>query len=192
MPSHSQVRAALAKEENGTCDVLKGQTEIGMNSLLLTLVLAATVSPMSEPDPPLAPYRSAAHSAYTEEMVRADRPLCPDGVAPADFGACLDSSLKQAEQHLAAYRSALRSSIVARQKLLGSQSLAHFQAAERLWDLYSMSQLNASGDLADNEELAGAAEGESRIRLIRDHMRTLDRIYYILLHDDCGACLVDH
>ncbi len=53
-----------------------------------------------------------------------------------------------------------------------------------------MSQLKASEDMADRPELAG--EEETRIDLIRGHMRALDRIYYTLLHDDCGACLVDH
>ena len=130
--------------------------------------------------------------AFTEEMVRADQPLCPNLVAPSDFGPCLDASLKRSENHLAAYRSALRSSIVARQKLLGLQSLEHFRSTERLWDLYSASQLKASADMAAGPELVGSAEEGARIDLIRDHMRTLDRIYYTLLHDDCGACLVDH
>ena len=31
----------------------------------------------------------------------------------------------------------------------------------------------------------------TEIDLIRSHMRNLDKIYNILLHDDCGACLVN-
>lgn len=163
-----------------------------MKLLLLMLFLTSSAFAQSKPELSLAPYRSAAHQAFTEEMVRADQPLCPNLVALVDYGPCLNAALKLSESHLATYRSALKSSMVARQTLLGASTLEHFQSSEQLWDLYSQSEIKAAGDMAEGPELVGSAEGEARINLIRSHMRMLDRIYYTLLHDDCGACLVDH
>ena len=163
-----------------------------MKLLLPTLLLASSVFAQGRSDPSLAPFRSAAHKAFTEEMADADQPLCPNLVVMSDFSVCLDASLQQSEKYLAAYRTALRSSIAARKTLLGAQSLNHFQSTERMWDRYSASQIKASGDMSEAPQLVDSAEGETRIDLIRNHMRTLDRVYYTLLHDDCGACLVDH
>ena len=163
-----------------------------MKLLLPTLLLASSVLAQGRSDPSLVPFRSAAHKAFTEEMARADQPLCPNLVALPEFSVCLNALLQQSENDLAAYRTALRSSIAVRQKMLGAQSLNHFRFTERMWDLYSASQLKASGDMAEGPELVGSAEEETRIDLIRSHMRMLDHIYYTLLHDDCGACFVDH
>ena len=163
-----------------------------MKLLLLTIVLAPLLVAQNRSDPSLAPFRNAAHKALAEELTDADKPLCPNLVALPEFSVCLNAALTKSEDHLTAYRAALRSSIAVREKLLGAQSLQHFQSTERMWDLYSASQLKASEDMAEGPELAGSAEEQTRIDLIRSHMRMLDRIYYVLLHDDCGACLVDH
>jgi hypothetical protein len=160
--------------------------------LVAAFLFVSSARAQSGPDVSLAPFRSAAHAAFAAEMAAADRPLCPGLVAAPEFAACLDASLKQSEKNLAAYRAALRSSIVARQTLLGAPSLDHFRSAELMWDQYSEREVKASGDMAGGPELIGSAEEGTRIDLIRMHMRALDRIYYTLLHDDCGACLVDH
>ena len=163
-----------------------------MKLLLLVFLFGLPVFAQGGSDPSLAPFRSAAHRAFTEEMTHADQPLCQGIVPPPEFAVCINAVLKQSENHLIAYRAALSSSITARQKMLGAQSLNHFRSTERIWDLYSVNQLKTAGDMAGGPELTGFAEEETRIDLIRSHMRTLDRIYYTLLHDDCGGCFVDH
>ena len=163
-----------------------------MKLLLAMVLLTPSAFAQVKSAPPLAPFRSAAHKVFAEEMARSNQPLCPNLVTSPEVAACLDSSLQRSETHLTAYRVALRSSIAARQKLLGARSLDHFRSTERMWDLYSASQLKASGDMAGGPELVGSAEQETRINLIRSHLRMLDQIYYTLLHDDCGACFVNH
>lgn len=163
-----------------------------MKLLLLVFLFGTPVFAQGGSDPSLAPFRNAAHKAFTEEMMHADQPLCPGIVPPPEFAECINAALKQAEDHLIAYRASLSSSITARQKMLGAQSLQNFRTTERMWDMYSVNQLKAAGDMAGGPGLIGFAEEETRIDLIRSHMRMLDRIYYTLLHDDCGGCLVDH
>lgn len=134
-----------------------------MKLLLAPLLLVSSAFAQSKSDLPLAPFREAAHKAFTEEMAGSDQPLCPGLVPLADLSACLHALRLQSDKHLVLYRTALGSSIAIRQKLLGSQALLHFQTAERMWDSYSASQLRASGDMAGSTELVSSAAEETRM-----------------------------
>jgi hypothetical protein len=162
-----------------------------MKPLLLLPLLACTLFAQSKPELSLAPFREAAHKAFAAEMAGANERLCPNLIALPKVAACLDRAQAESKTELASYRAALRASIAARISLLGAQALPHYQTAEQDWDVYSASQLKGAADMADTPVLGAQAEIQARIDLERTHMQTLDRIYYTLLHDDCGACLVN-
>ncbi|HZS53923.1 MAG TPA: hypothetical protein VFA65_05940 [Bryobacteraceae bacterium] len=82
-------------------------------------------------------------------------------------------------------------SIKARQDLFGPHLLEHFNSTEQTWDLYCLDQAQVTADLVDNPRDQSSSAAATRIDLIRTHMRTLDKLYNILLHENCGACLTD-
>jgi hypothetical protein len=162
-----------------------------MKLLFLTVVLAAPVFGQQPADISLAPIRAEANKAFTAEMDRAAKGECRNLATDAAVDACYETALTRSESNLEAFRTAIGKSIKARQKLFSPQMLTHFESSEQAWDAYSAKQAKVTADMVDNPIDKSDSAASTQIDLIRTHMRALDKIYNILLHDDCGACLVD-
>lgn len=163
-----------------------------MRFLLVVFVLAVPLWSQQSTEPSLAPFRAAAKKAFTAEMDRAAKGDCPAANSSSEFNVCYEAALAQSNANLAAFRTAIRKSIEARKDLFGPQMLKHFESSEQTWDIYVAQQSSVIGDMVDSPEDKESSEDETHINLIRTHLRDLEKIYNILLNDNCGACLTDH
>jgi hypothetical protein len=139
----------------------------------------------------LAPMRAEAKKAFTAEMDRAAKASCPGLLNSAAVNECYEKALAQSASHLREFRAASRASIEARQDLFEPRFLNHFESAEQASDSYCVEQAQVTADIVDNPGDRPGSAAATRIDLIRSHMRMLDKIYNILLHNNCGACLTD-
>ena len=163
-----------------------------MKLVFFVAVLAVSLCGQQSAQPSLAPIRAEAKRAFTAEMDRAAKGDCPNTlITSAAVNECYEAALTQSESNLKAFRAAIRMSIEARLHLFGSLLLKHFELSERAWDVYCVEQPQVTADMVDNPDDRSGSAAATRINLIRSHMRNLDKIYYILLHDNCGACLTD-
>jgi hypothetical protein len=163
-----------------------------MKLVFYVFLLAAPLLGQQSASPSLAPIRAQAKKALTAEMDRAAHGDCPNSVTSADLDKCFEAALTQSISNLRSFRTAIKMSIQARQNLFGPQMLTHFESSEQIWDLYCTKQAEVTADMVDNPADKSSSRATTQINLIQTHMRDLDKIYNILLHDNCGACLVDH
>ncbi|GGH04259.1 lysozyme inhibitor LprI family protein [Silvibacterium dinghuense] len=162
-----------------------------MKSLFFVFVLSLPLLGQQAVQLSLAPIRAEAKMAFTAEMDRAAKGDCPNQVTSAEIDACYKTALLQSRSNLNAFRSAIRMSIQARERLFPPLMLKDFEASEQAWDRYSATQTQVTADMVDNPEDKSSSAAATEIGLIRSHLRDLDKIYNILLHNNCGACLAD-
>lgn len=164
----------------------------GMKLVFFIAALAMPLCAQQSVRPSLAPIRAEAKKAFTAEMDRAASGDCPNTLlTSAAVNQCYEAALAQSESNLKAFRAAIRMSIQARLQLFGSQLLKHFESSEKAWDVYCLEQSQVTAGMVDNPADKSGSAAATQINLIRSHMRNLDKIYNILLHNNCGACLTD-
>lgn len=176
---------------NGRCIFCLRALVENMKLFFCIAVFAVPLCGQQFAHPSLAPIRAEAHKAFTAEMDRAAKGDCLNLETSAAVNDCYERALAQSESNLKAFRAAIGMSIKARQDLFGAQLLRHFESSEQAWDGYSVEQAQVTADLVDNPADKSGSAAATQIDLIRTHMRDLDKIYNILLHENCGACLTN-
>jgi len=162
-----------------------------MKLVFFVAVLAVPLWGQQSANPSLAPIRAEAKKAFAIEMDRAAKGDCQNVETSAAVNDCYEATFTQSRSNLNAFRAAIRMSIKARHGLFDSHMLGHFESSEQAWDLYSVKQAQVTADMVDNPGDRSGSAAATQVNLIRTHMQDLDKIYNILLHDNCGACLVD-
>lgn len=138
--------------------------------------------------------QAEAGRLFESEMAREKAGDCSDAGTTYDFNVCFGKAVDLTDRNLRAYQSALRDLLSLEypepQPTTGpagpvqtpAQSAEEFDRVEKAW----LSYLDIAGSAAFHQFGGGtggpSAEMECHLRLVRNHMRELDGIYFMLLH----------
>ena len=143
--------------------------------------------------------RSKAKRAFDAEMERGKKDARPDAKSTLQINVCLDHEKKTTEGNYRAYTEAIRATLGLKEPgfpgieppqrgpsgpiLTPEQLVDEFDKTERLWESYRDSQCTAAFHQFGGGTAAPASQMECEQRLIRGHMRDLDSVYGLMLHN---------
>jgi hypothetical protein len=179
-----------------------------MKALLLFLACQALVLAQTKPNDKKAAQerwnafyaqvvrlQGEAKAAYDREMAREKAGDCRDADNTRSIVSCLETENLTTEANYRVYTGALRSRLgltpgdedlqpgPTGKPLTAKETVDEFDAAESAWQKYKKAQCTAAYDLFKGGTAAGPEAGVCWLRLTRSHMRELEAVYHMPLHN---------
>jgi hypothetical protein len=142
--------------------------------LLFTVVFAVAGSAQTTRDG----LRAQAKQLLDSETAREKVGDCPAAKTTYDSNVCLAKAATAADRSLKTFETAVHDLL----NLASPQSAAEFSRVEDLWHTYLAAAAMAAFHQFDGGTGGPSSQLETRIRLVRSHLRELDAIYYSTLH----------
>jgi len=128
--------------------------------------------------PPRDSLRAQAKQSFDAEIAREKSGDCSNATTTYDSNICYGKAAAAAEQSLKIFESSVHDLL----NLTAPEAAVEFSRVEGLWHTY----LDAAASAAFHQFQGGTGgasfELETRIRLVRSHLRELDTVYYSALH----------
>jgi uncharacterized protein YecT (DUF1311 family) len=137
-----------------------------------------------------------AAAALNREMDREKADLCRNAATTRDAVECLGRENEAATVNYKAYLDALRSLLALSLgndenrspgptgvPLTSKELVEEFDAVEAAWQKYRQAQCMAAFDLYKSGTAAAPQASSCELTLVRNHMRELEKIYYVRLHN---------
>lgn len=142
--------------------------------LLFIVVFSVTGSAQTDRET----LRTRARQSIDTEMARDKAGDCLGANTTYDSNVCFASAAGAAEQSLKTFETAVHDLL----NLADPQSAAEFSRVEDLWHPYLDAAATAAFDQFRSGTIGPSFQLQTRIRLIRSHLRELDAVYYSALH----------
>ena len=122
--------------------------------------------------------RAQAKQSFDAEIARDKAGDCPNATTTYDSNVCLGNAAAATDQSLKTFEIAVHDLL----NLANPQSAAEFSRVEILWHAYLDGASTAAFEQFHGGTIAPSFQLQTRIRLVRSHLRELDAIYYSALH----------
>jgi uncharacterized protein YecT (DUF1311 family) len=137
--------------------------------------------------------RAKAKQVFDAEMAREKTGDCPNAQTTVDFDTCYDNAIKATDSNLKEYEDTIRELLglhvpgsgaetPAPQQLTPEQDALEFDHLEQAWHTYLKIAISTALHQFDGGTGGPSFVMETQLRLTRNHMRELDKIYGIELH----------
>ncbi len=141
-------------------------------------------------------FREQAKGAFDREMAREKAGDCRDADSTRAIVDCLEKENETSTANYKTYVGALRSLLgimgadgenqtpgLTGRPLTSKELVKEFDATETAWQKYREAQCTAAFDQFKGGTAAAPEAGTCELMLVRDHLREIEKIYYVRLHD---------